>query len=218
MRKIIGVCSNNISFLWANLGHCPSCTRKAFLAAITGWGIVLLAAALTRQSHFLLVTAVFAVGLTALWLMHLLAFANKIFAASYNTASPRLERRTILLMFAQTFTFAALVSAAPRLAQATSPKEYKDYSVDLQQKLQQTGYYHGKIDGLMGPQTYDAIKSYKQAHGLGDSNSITADFQNALGLPNKFLCAPGQCYCGPFLNCIPGCCPCACPHSFPCQC
>jgi peptidoglycan hydrolase-like protein with peptidoglycan-binding domain len=35
-----------------------------------------------------------------------------------------------------------------------------------QQKLADAGFYHGKIDGLMGPQTKDALSAYQQQNGL----------------------------------------------------
>ena len=37
---------------------------------------------------------------------------------------------------------------------------------DAQQKLADAGFYHGKIDGLMGPQTREALSAYQQQNGL----------------------------------------------------
>jgi peptidoglycan hydrolase-like protein with peptidoglycan-binding domain len=37
---------------------------------------------------------------------------------------------------------------------------------DAQQKLADVGFYHGKIDGLMGPQTKEALSAYQQQNGL----------------------------------------------------
>jgi len=37
---------------------------------------------------------------------------------------------------------------------------------DAQQKLAGAGFYHGKIDGLMGPQTKEALRAYQQQNGL----------------------------------------------------
>lgn len=36
----------------------------------------------------------------------------------------------------------------------------------MQQKLQQEGLYHGKIDGLVGPGTQEALRTYQRKNGL----------------------------------------------------
>ena len=36
---------------------------------------------------------------------------------------------------------------------------------ELQRRLQRGGYYHGSIDGVLGPQTRAAIRAYEQDHG-----------------------------------------------------
>ena len=36
---------------------------------------------------------------------------------------------------------------------------------ELQRRLQRAGYYHGSIDGVLGPQTRSAIRAYEQKHG-----------------------------------------------------
>ena len=36
---------------------------------------------------------------------------------------------------------------------------------ELQRRLQRAGYYHGSIDGVLGPQTRSAIRAYEQEHG-----------------------------------------------------
>ena len=37
--------------------------------------------------------------------------------------------------------------------------------VELQRRLAHAGYYHGSIDGVLGPQTRRAIRAYERAHG-----------------------------------------------------
>jgi Putative peptidoglycan binding domain len=37
--------------------------------------------------------------------------------------------------------------------------------VELQRRLAHAGYYHGSIDGVLGPQTRRAIRSYERNHG-----------------------------------------------------
>ena len=36
---------------------------------------------------------------------------------------------------------------------------------ELQQRLSRAGYYHGSVDGVLGPQTRRAIRAYEQEHG-----------------------------------------------------
>ena len=38
---------------------------------------------------------------------------------------------------------------------------------ELQRRLARAGYYHGAIDGIMGPQTRRALRAYEQDHGGG---------------------------------------------------
>jgi Putative peptidoglycan binding domain len=49
---------------------------------------------------------------------------------------------------------------------------YSDYgygststAVEVQRRLARAGYYHGRIDGIMGPQTRRAIRAYERDHG-----------------------------------------------------
>lgn len=37
--------------------------------------------------------------------------------------------------------------------------------VELQRRLARAGYYHGRIDGIMGPQTRRALRAYQRDHG-----------------------------------------------------
>jgi hypothetical protein len=50
--------------------------------------------------------------------------------------------------------------------------------VELQRRLARAGYYHGSIDGVLGPQTRRAIRAYERAHGYAK-------------LEPKFLSVPG---------------------------
>ena len=58
------------AFLWGNLGHCPNCVRKAFLAAASACCLALLIA-VSNWSNLLPVAMIGAVGLTMLWVAHL---------------------------------------------------------------------------------------------------------------------------------------------------
>ena len=65
---------------------------------------------------------------------------------------------------------------------------YDDQSRDsivgaAQQELAQQGYYRGKIDGVIGPQTHRAITRYQANHGLRPTGVLTPDTVQALGLP-----------------------------------
>jgi peptidoglycan hydrolase-like protein with peptidoglycan-binding domain len=36
--------------------------------------------------------------------------------------------------------------------------------VNIQRRLARAGYYHGRIDGVMGPRTREAMRAYQQSH------------------------------------------------------
>jgi lysozyme family protein len=55
-------------------------------------------------------------------------------------------------------------------------------SVSVQRRLANLGYYHGDIDGVVGPQTRSAIYNYKHAQGLHADSYITQDLINSLGI------------------------------------
>lgn len=38
--------------------------------------------------------------------------------------------------------------------------------VEVQRGLAHAGYYHGRIDGIMGPQTRQAIRAYEHDHNM----------------------------------------------------
>jgi hypothetical protein len=55
-------------------------------------------------------------------------------------------------------------------------------SVQVQAALQQQGYYHGPIDGVVGPGTQAAIAAYQQDNGLRVTGTITHGLLNNLGV------------------------------------
>jgi peptidoglycan hydrolase-like protein with peptidoglycan-binding domain len=46
-------------------------------------------------------------------------------------------------------------------------KTKSDETRELQRRLARAGYYHGAIDGILGPQTRRAIQAYERDHGGG---------------------------------------------------
>jgi Putative peptidoglycan binding domain len=52
----------------------------------------------------------------------------------------------------------------------------------VQSRLARAGYYHGVIDGVMGPQTSYAIRAYEQNHGLRTDGVISGSLLRSLGL------------------------------------
>lgn len=53
---------------------------------------------------------------------------------------------------------------------------------DVQSALQQQGYYHGEVDGLLGPQTQSALAEYQSAQGLDATAAVDEPTMAALGL------------------------------------
>jgi hypothetical protein len=53
---------------------------------------------------------------------------------------------------------------------------------NVQAALQQQGYYHGEVDGLIGPLTRGAIADYQRAHGLYTTSTIDQPTLQSLGI------------------------------------
>ncbi|HLW34163.1 MAG TPA: peptidoglycan-binding domain-containing protein [Chthoniobacterales bacterium] len=51
-----------------------------------------------------------------------------------------------------------------------------------QDRLTQEGFYHGQIDGVLGPETRHAIVRFQTKHGLRISGELSNDTLNAMGL------------------------------------
>src|SRR5207302_11187356 len=52
---------------------------------------------------------------------------------------------------------------------------------DVQDQLTRAGYYHGKIDGVLGPETRHALVRYQSDKGLRVTGSLTMETQQSLG-------------------------------------
>jgi hypothetical protein len=53
---------------------------------------------------------------------------------------------------------------------------------NVQSTLQQQGYYHGEIDGLLGPETRGAIAAYQRDHGLAETAAVDQPTLESLGM------------------------------------
>ena len=53
---------------------------------------------------------------------------------------------------------------------------------NVQAALQQQGYYHGEVDGLIGPVTRGAISDYQRDHGLYATSTIDQPTLQSLGI------------------------------------
>jgi len=106
------------SHVWNSLGSCSFCVRTAFRAAVAGWGITLLVAAVGGTTFFTL-AIVGASALTALWLVHIVAYATKVTLKEHRpSVHPQFaeSRRAFFPLFIRTVCAIAIVSAAPARA------------------------------------------------------------------------------------------------------
>ena len=53
---------------------------------------------------------------------------------------------------------------------------------DVQSVLQEQGYYHGEVDGLVGPLTQEALAAYQSAQGLPSTAAVDEPTLESLGL------------------------------------
>lgn len=59
---------------------------------------------------------------------------------------------------------------------------YGDVVVQVQVRLARAGYYHGAIDGAMGPQTRAAIRAYERTRGLRVDGAISQQLLGTMDL------------------------------------
>ena len=53
---------------------------------------------------------------------------------------------------------------------------------NVQAALQQQGYYHGEVDGLVGPETRGALAAYQRDHGLYETAAIDQPTLESMGM------------------------------------
>jgi hypothetical protein len=53
---------------------------------------------------------------------------------------------------------------------------------NVQAALQEQGYYHGEVDGLLGPLTRAALADYQRDHGLYETSAIDQPTLESLGM------------------------------------
>ena len=68
-----------------------------------------------------------------------------------------------------------------------APREYYSnhsygYGSQVQRALARRGYYHGSIDGAIGPQSSRAIARYQRDHGLRQTGTINTSLLRSLDL------------------------------------
>jgi peptidoglycan hydrolase-like protein with peptidoglycan-binding domain len=68
-------------------------------------------------------------------------------------------------------------AAAPSASELTP-----DTTQQVQQKLQQQGLYSGRVDGVWGPATEAAVRSYQQQHNLNATGKLDPDTIAALDM------------------------------------
>ena len=54
--------------------------------------------------------------------------------------------------------------------------------VAVQRRLGQLGYYHGVVDGVIGPQTRSAIAAFESRNGMAVDGTISRPLLDSLGL------------------------------------
>ena len=68
-------------------------------------------------------------------------------------------------------------------APAYGDQYWQDLAMKVQWALSQRGYYHGPIDGVIGPDGTRAIRAFQEAQGLPATGRIDPNLLTALKLP-----------------------------------
>lgn len=83
----------------------------------------------------------------------------------------------------QGYAAAPSYSSSPQAsAPAAMPPLTPEMIRSVQQTLQQNGMYRGQIDGVWGPGTQSAVRSYQQAHNLNATGQLDQDTLTAMNL------------------------------------
>ncbi|MFN2622488.1 MAG: peptidoglycan-binding protein [Chthoniobacterales bacterium] len=61
-------------------------------------------------------------------------------------------------------------------------RPFDEVVADVQASLQEQGYYHGEVDGLMGPLTREALAGFQRDHGLITTAALDQPTLSSLGL------------------------------------
>ncbi|HEV2841264.1 MAG TPA: peptidoglycan-binding protein [Chthoniobacterales bacterium] len=64
----------------------------------------------------------------------------------------------------------------------SNPRPFDQVVADVQASLQEQGYYHGEVDGLVGPLTQEALAAYQSAQGLEPTAAIDQPTLESLGI------------------------------------
>ena len=110
---------STLALLDRRLGRCPRCMRMAFHAAFAGWGLVPISF-LLNAGQLTRVAALLAVGLTALWIAHLVAFASRRETVGAHETADLPTRRAAIMGFSRAFALILLATALPGRGRAQS--------------------------------------------------------------------------------------------------
>ncbi len=64
--------------------------------------------------------------------------------------------------------------------ESAQPQMSQDDIRQAQERLQELGYYDGAIDGIYGPKTAEAMRTYQQAQGLPVTGTLDQETARAL--------------------------------------
>ncbi len=81
--------------------------------------------------------------------------------------------------------FATTLISIPASTEAAPPPHHhpgESIQVAVQRRLAHLGYYHGAIDGEIGPHSHRAIRRYQADHGLRVTGDIDRPLLRSLGL------------------------------------
>lgn len=87
-----------------------------------------------------------------------------------------------MVLIAAGLSLGSSVVASAKGSSSSSVRWSRQDIQKVQEKLSNEGYYHGKVDGVMGPQTDSAIRQYQKAQGLPATGHLDAQTAVKLGV------------------------------------
>jgi hypothetical protein len=104
-----------------DLGRCPRCMRKSFIAAAAALASLVLASQWLREAHLMIPLGVLTAALIVLWIAHLVMFSfRQVLSGKASDADeqPDSARRAFLPTVAKVLAGALVWTALPQLARA----------------------------------------------------------------------------------------------------
>jgi len=108
--------SNFVGYTFSKIGSCSYCTMRAFQFSVVSVVVTVLLYLFVTNKDFALLAALCSIGLTALWIAHVVTFSSRVHEARKDNGEFSDSRRNALISIAKIAAATALASASAGVA------------------------------------------------------------------------------------------------------